>query len=175
MNVLNEIKTLLGMDIRLAQMKLVDGVTVLESESFEAGQQVFVVGENGDLTPAPIGEHELEDQKMVLVITEEGIIAEIKEKVEEVEEEQDVEAKKEDEDLEMSKEAQVAELLKSIVAAMSIEMAKQIEGMRTELKAEIAEAKEIQLSASTKAKPEVKSNQPLTNFEKFRNFNKQFN
>ncbi len=35
MNVINEIKTLLGMEVKLAQMKLQDGVTVLEAEAFE--------------------------------------------------------------------------------------------------------------------------------------------
>ena len=78
MNVLNEIKTLLGMEVKLAQMKLDNG-TVLEAESFEAGQPVFIV--NGeDRIALPIGEYNLEDG-MLLVVSEEGVIAEIKEAV----------------------------------------------------------------------------------------------
>lgn len=153
MNVLNEIKTLLGMDVNLAQMKLKDGVTILEAESFEAGQAVFIVAENGDKVPAPIGEHELEDG-MILVITEEGLISEIKEMEAEAETEVEVEVEAE---VEMTKEEQVTELLKSIVAAMSIEVSKQIEAVRTELSAQIAEVKttQVEVKASTKAKPEV--------------------
>ena len=170
MNVLNEIKTLLGMDVSLAQMKLKDGVTILEAESFEAGQPVFIVAENGEKVPAPIGEHELEDG-MILVITEEGVIAEIKEPIAE-EETPEVEVNVE---AEMSKEDQVAEMLKSIVAAMSVEVAKQIESVKTELTAQIAEIKtaQVEVKASTKAKPEVKEtsskNVKLTRSQKILN------
>ena len=64
-------------EVAMATMMLKDGVTVLEAESFDAGVPVFIVAENGDKVPAPIGEHELEDGR-ILVITEEGMIAEIK-------------------------------------------------------------------------------------------------
>ena len=46
MNVINEIKTLLGMEVKLAQMKLMDGVTVLEADAFEMDNAVFIV--NGE-------------------------------------------------------------------------------------------------------------------------------
>jgi hypothetical protein len=74
----NETEQVEAVEITMATMLLKDGVTVLEAESFEAGQPVMIVAENGDKVPAPIGEHELEDGR-ILVITEEGIIAEIKE------------------------------------------------------------------------------------------------
>jgi hypothetical protein len=154
--------------IAMETIKLKDGITVLEAEAFEAGKPVFIVNENGDKEPAPIGDHELEDGRL-LVIVEEGVIAEIKEAIME-EEAPEVETK---EAVEMSNE----ELVKSIVTSMSIEVAKQIESIRTELSAQIAEVKttQVEVKASTKAKPEVKNDKPLTNFEKFRNFNKQFN
>ena len=78
MNVINEIKTLLGMEVKLAQMKLDNG-TVLEAEAFEAGQPVFIINEE-DRIALPVGEYILEDG-MILVVSEEGIIAEIKEAV----------------------------------------------------------------------------------------------
>ena len=78
MNVINEIKTLLGMEVKLAQMKLDNG-TVLEAETFEAGQPVFIINEE-DRIALPVGEYILEDG-MILVVSEEGIIAEIKEAV----------------------------------------------------------------------------------------------
>lgn len=63
--------------VEMANMKLADG-TMLEAEAFEAGQNVFLVDEEGNKVAAPVGEHNLEDGR-VLVIVEEGVIAEIKE------------------------------------------------------------------------------------------------
>jgi hypothetical protein len=59
-------------------MKLDDGVTVIEAEVFEAGQEVFVKAEDGQSIPLPVGEYGMEDG-MVLVVSEEGIIGEIRE------------------------------------------------------------------------------------------------
>jgi hypothetical protein len=160
-------------EVTMATMMLKDGVTVLEAESFDAGVPVFIVAENGDKVPAPIGEHELEDGR-VLVITEEGMIAEIKEvMVEEVE--------VEEAPIEMTSENQFAELVKSIVTSMSVEVAKQIESVRTELTAQIAEVKtsQVEVKASTKAKPEVaqtlNSNVKLTRSQKIQNNLKNLN
>jgi hypothetical protein len=75
-NVINQIKELLGMEVKLGTMKLSDGVTVLEAEMFEAGAEVFIVAEDQKIA-LPVGEYELEDGK-ILVVSEEGIIAEIK-------------------------------------------------------------------------------------------------
>lgn len=69
------------MEVKLAQMKLADGVTVLEFDSLEVGKEIFIVSENGNV-PLPIGEYELEDGQM-LEIYEDGIIGEVKSKEEE--------------------------------------------------------------------------------------------
>jgi hypothetical protein len=160
-------------EVAMATMMLKDGVTVLEAESFDAGVPVFIVAENGDKVPAPIGEHELEDGR-VLVITEEGMIAEIKEmEVEEVE--------VEEAPIEMTSENQFAELVKSIVTSMSVEVAKQIEAVRTELSSQIADVKtsQVEVKASTKAKPEVaqtlNSNVKMTRSQKIQNNLKNLN
>jgi hypothetical protein len=161
-------------EVTMSTMMLKDGVTVLEAESFEAGVPVMIVAENGDKVPAPIGEHELEDGR-ILVITEEGIIAEIKDAM--VEEEVAVE----EAPMEMSSEDQFAALVKSIVTSMSVEVAKQIESVRTELSAQIAEVKtsQVDVKASTKAKPEVtqtsNSNVKLTRNQKILNNIKNLN
>ena len=63
--------------VEMATMKLANGI-VVEAESFEAGQNVFLIGEDDEKVAAPVGEHELEDGK-ILVIEEEGVIKEIKE------------------------------------------------------------------------------------------------
>ena len=99
MEMLNQIKSVLGVElsteekVELAQAKLENG-TVLEAESFESGQEVFILTDD-EKVALPIGEYEMEDGK-ILVIAEDGIISEIKEggeeevveeEVEEVEEE----------------------------------------------------------------------------------------
>jgi hypothetical protein len=73
-NTINKIKTLLGMEVKLEQMKLADGVTILEADAFEAGMEVFIVTEDEQKIPLPVGEYEMENGFM-LVVEEEGIIA----------------------------------------------------------------------------------------------------
>lgn len=82
---LKALKTLLGMEVKLEQMKLENG-TVIEADSFEVEQPVFIITED-EKVPLPVGEYELEDGK-ILVIAEEGIISEIKEEIEEEVEEE---------------------------------------------------------------------------------------
>lgn len=135
--------------IAMATMMLKDGVTILEAEAFEPEQAVFIVAENGDKVPAPIGEHELEDGR-ILVITEEGKIAEIKEAMAE-----EVETPEAEVEVEVAMTTE--EMIKAIVTNMSVEVSKQIEAIKTELSAQIAEVKttQVEVKASTKAKPEV--------------------
>lgn len=82
--ILNKVRILLGMEVVLEQMKLADGVTVFEADSFEAGNAVVIVTEDEQKIPVPIGEYELEDGR-ILVVIEEGVISEIKEVTEEEE------------------------------------------------------------------------------------------
>jgi len=78
-SILSRISALLGMDkVELSSMKLMDGVTVLEADTFEPGMEVFIVTQDEQRIALPVGEYELEDGKY-LVVTQEGIIAEIKE------------------------------------------------------------------------------------------------
>lgn len=84
MNIINQIKTLLNMEVKLEQMKLADGMTVLEADSFAPEMEVFVITEDEQKIPVPVGEYELEDGRILVVLTE-GLIAEVKEMAEEVE------------------------------------------------------------------------------------------
>lgn len=76
-NKLNKIKAVLSMEVKLAQMKLEDGITIIEAESFEPDYSVGIVTADG-IVPMPVGEYKLEDGK-ILVVSVEGVIAEIKE------------------------------------------------------------------------------------------------
>lgn len=94
---LNQIKAVLGMDIKLESMKLEDGVTIVEAEQFAPDFSIGIVTEEG-VVAMPVGEYVLEDGK-IIVVAQEGIIAEVKE-AEAVEEEapmveEEVEAKTE--------------------------------------------------------------------------------
>lgn len=77
---LKTIKTFLGMEVKLEQMKLVDGNTVIEADSFEVGASVMIVVPEGEPVPLEVGEYELEDG-MVLTVEEVGVIASIGEPV----------------------------------------------------------------------------------------------
>jgi len=166
MNVINEIKTLLGMDVNLAQMKLMDGVTVLEADAFEMDNAVFIV--NGEeKIPVPVGEYELEDG-MILVVSVEGVIAEIKEPKVEMPEEEMPEA-----EVEVVVEAQAETATpKRIVESVSKEMFfAEIEKLRTEI-AELKSVKEVvkeELSSDVVVEPlthspEVKNEVKLNKF-----------
>jgi hypothetical protein len=84
---LKTIKTFLGMEVKLEQMKLIDGNTVIESDSFETGASVMIVVPEGEPVPLEVGKYELEDGRL-LVIEEVGIIAAIEEMPAESEEEE---------------------------------------------------------------------------------------
>ena len=156
-SLINQIKTLLGMEVKLEQMKLMDGVTVLEADMFEAGNEIFVVTEDEQKIPVPVGEYEMEDGRMLIVV-EEGIISEVKEKVEEeeveVEEPIEEEAKKEQE-METAK----SNPKKVVESTIKESFFSEIEALKKEnetLKAELSklnEVKEVELSKDEEVKP----------------------
>ena len=100
-NVIEKIKDVLNLneEVKLEQAKLDNG-TVIEADSFESGVEVFIVTED-EKVALPVGEYDLEDGK-ILVVVEDGLISEIKdaetEEVEEteVEEVEEVEASEEE-------------------------------------------------------------------------------
>jgi hypothetical protein len=84
---LKTIKTFLGMEVKLEQMKLVDGNTVIEADSFEPGASVMIVVPEGEPVPLEVGKYELEDGRL-LIVEEKGMIASIEEMPKETEEEE---------------------------------------------------------------------------------------
>lgn len=82
--VLSKIMTLLSLkneEVKLTFARLADG-TILESPTFDVGETVEVVSEDGTKTPAPDGEHELEltgaegETVRFKIFTEGGVITE---------------------------------------------------------------------------------------------------
>lgn len=87
---LNQIKELLGMEVKLEQAMLIDGVTTVEAEQFAPDFSIGIVTED-NIVPMPVGEYTL-DSGQIVVVAEEGIIAEIKDAEAEPEAEVEVEA-----------------------------------------------------------------------------------
>jgi len=163
-NILNRILAELASvrEVKFEQMTLENGA-VLEAEMFEAGNEVFVIS-GEDRIPAPVGEHLLSDGR-ILVVTEEGMIAEIKEASapeEEATVEIEVEASAEEVETELA-EVEVKEEAPA-VAAIVEKVLEEIAMMREEMKAmreemggyakkEEMAAVKAELSAAPAAKP----------------------
>jgi len=119
-DMLNKVKELIGVElseeVKLAQATLENG-TVIESEDFAAGSEVFIVTED-EKVALPVGEYTLEDGE-ILVVEEEGIIASIG-AVEPAEEEVEAEEAPEDETGYATKEelAEVKAMIEEIKAML---------------------------------------------------------
>ena len=114
---LKQIKTMLKSRLGLAQMTLEDGETVIEAESFVEGEAIFIVSDDERIA-LPIGEYTKSDGGMIIV-TEEGTIAEIRDDMESDNKEDEVikEEQLEDVVVEDVPEESAAEI-ESIVAAV---------------------------------------------------------
>lgn len=138
--ILNKVRALLGMEVKLEQMKLTDGVSVLEADAFEAGNEVFIVTEDDQRIAVPVGEYDLENG-MVLVVAEEGMIAEIKEKAVEEEEAPEVEVEVEGGgkiEEEMAAEAAPKKTVESIIKETFFSTMEKLQAENETLKAELA-------------------------------------
>ena len=139
-SILNKVRELLGMEIKLAERRLEDGQTRIEAEEFAAGFQVVIVTEDDQRIPLPEGEYKLDgDEGEILVIQEEGIIFEIK-KEEVVEEEvtEEVEVKEEVVEEEMATEKPAAKkTVESIVKETFFSEIENLKKENEELKAEV--------------------------------------
>lgn len=145
-NALNTIKTFLGMEVKLEQMKLADGQTIIEADSFEQGNAVMIVVPDAEPIALEVGEYELEDGR-ILVVKEVGIIAEIKEaqmeeEAEEVEEEMPVEA---DTTSEVTPTQTTAKkIVKSTIEEHHFAKVEELEAKIVELEAKIVELTKVE-------------------------------
>jgi len=155
-DMLNKVKEVLGVElneetqeVKLAQATLENG-TVIESEDFAAGSEVFIVTED-EKVALPVGEYTLEDGEM-LKVEEEGIIASIGAAEEEAPEEE-VEAAEEEEMGYATKEelAEVKEMIEEIKAMLEPKeemSSEEVEETKEELSEEVTEEvkEEVELS-----------------------------
>lgn len=142
--VLNKVRELLGMQIELEQRKLEDGVTTVEADAFEAEAEIFIITEDEQKIALPVGEYKMEDGSL-LIVKEEGIIAEVKaeeeaeeEKKEEEEEVKEEEAGYEEKEEEMADEKKpVKKTVESIVKETFFTEIEALKKENEELKAEV--------------------------------------
>ena len=103
---LNQIKTLLNIEVKLEDMKLENG-TVVTAESFEKGKELFIVTDD-EKVAMPVGEYILEDGRL-LVVSEEGIIDDVRDVSDEVPEKETTEDLEEKEEV-VEEEKEMAEV-----------------------------------------------------------------
>ena len=142
-------------EIKLESMKLDNG-TVIEAEAFEANQEVFIVTEEDEKIALPIGEYTLEDGR-ILVVAEEGVIAEMRDGGEEeapAEEPAQEEATEEVEANEEEMSYATKEELSAAVEEMKA-MIEEIKAMMSPKEEEMA-AEEVDLSADEPAAKPIK-------------------
>jgi hypothetical protein len=156
METLNKIKILLGMEaeqeltpqemeeakeqMKFEEAQLEDG-TVISADKFEVGEAVFILVEE-ERQPLPVGEYALADGSL-LVVEEEGIIAEIKA----VEEPEEAPVEEEMQEVDNSKDA--------LVQAIGVleNLVQEFESIKTEfssLKEEYSKVKEEAKELETK-------------------------
>ena len=145
---LNKVKELIGVElseeVKLAQAELENG-TIIESESFAEGSEVFIVTED-ERVALPIGEYKLIDGE-TLTVEQEGIIASIG-AVEPAEEEVEAEVEAEDEPKEEMGYATKEEL-------------QEVKTMVEEIKA-LLDPKEEEMAEEPVAENSVKSEETTT-------------
>ena len=157
-NLLNKVRELLGMEVKLEQRKLEDGVTIIEADEFAPENEVVIITEDEQRIPLPIGEYKMDDG-MILVVTEEGLIAEIKEEAAEEEEEViEEEAKKDydEKEEEMADEAKpVKKVVESIVKETFFNEIETLKKENEELKAKLENLSKVETEETEVASKEV--------------------
>lgn len=129
---LNQIRTLLNIEVKLEEQKLENG-TVVSAETFEKGSEIFIVTDD-EKVAMPVGEYILEDGRL-LVVEAEGMIADVRDVSDEVP------AKEETEDLEEVIETEVPEEVVQEVEAIVEAVVEVIAPVLEEVKSEIEELK----------------------------------
>jgi len=178
---LSKIMELLNLqdEVKLESMKLENGTTI-EAEAFEANQEVFIITEDERIA-LPIGEYELEDGR-ILVVAEEGVIAEMRDASEAPAEEAPEEAPAEEVEANEEEKEEMGYATKEELSAAVAEMKEMIEEIKAmmspkeEMSEEPKEAEEVveeevEMSADEPAAKPIKHN-PETKTADLQKFSK---
>ena len=155
---LNQIRTLLKIEVKLEEMKLENG-TVVSAETFEKGSEIFIVTDD-EKVAMPVGEYILEDGRLVIVEAE-GMIADVREVSDEVPaKEEETTEDLEDETVETEVPAEVATEIEAIIEAVVEVIAPVIEEVKSEmeeLKKEFGKMKKYEDDSKKEKKKEEMS------------------
>tara|TARA_R110002095_G_scaffold188_1_gene1454 strand:- start:351 stop:986 length:636 start_codon:yes stop_codon:yes gene_type:complete len=166
--VIEKIKDVLNLneEVKLEQTKLENG-TIIEADSFEEGKEVFIVTDD-EKVAMPVGEYILEDTRL-LVVEEEGVIADVREVSDEVpsketEEGEEIEEELKEED-DYADEADVADWQGMEKRIKNLEDAianiKSEEGLKEELSAiEAGNSLTVELSKEIPVEVQAELNEP---------------
>ena len=152
---LSKIMELLNLqdEVKLESMKLENGTTI-EAEAFEANQEVFIITEEEEKIALPIGEYTLEDGR-ILVVAEEGIIAEVREGGEA---EEEAPAQEEVEEVEQAEEEPKEEMSYATKEELSAAV-EEMKAMIEEIKAMMSPKEEEEMAEEVK-EVEMSSDEP---------------
>jgi hypothetical protein len=126
------------LETKLEDQVLPDGVTTIQADAFEPGQNVFIVVPDAEPVPLPVDKYELEDGK-ILVVKEEGIIDSIVEATEENTEE----PKEEEIPVEAEKTPEQAKVKKIVRSQVEEQHFSALEEKIAELEAKIVELSKV--------------------------------
>ena len=176
-NVIEKIKDVLNLneEVKLEQTKLENG-TIIEAESFEEGKEVFIVSDTEKIA-LPVGEYILEDTRL-LVVEEEGVIADVREVSDEVPAKETEEGEEVEEEL-----AEEDDLIKDMMGRIqnledAIADIKSKEGLKEELSAiEAGNKLTVELSQEIPVEVQAELNEPsadpiVSNPEAFKTLSK---
>ena len=165
---LNKIKTLLNMEVKLEEMKLQNG-TLIEADKFEKGSEVFIKTDD-EKVAMPVGEYILEDGKL-LVVEEEGVIGDMREPGDGVpqkedagkekddnykkEETEDLEKKDEEKEEKMDEEADVADWKGMEIRIKNLEDA--IADLKRDKESKMEEEEEVEMENEVNRQPKSRT------------------
>jgi hypothetical protein len=133
------------METKLEDLPLADGMTVIQADSFEEGQAVFIVGPEGSLVELEPGTYELADGR-VLTVEVVGIIATIGMVEEEAEPVEPTEVPVEAEKVQQQTTAK--KIVRSTVEEQHFSKVEELESKVAELEAKILELSKVEVVAA---------------------------
>ena len=161
---LNQIKTLLNIEVKLEEMKLENG-TIVESDSFEKGKEIFIKTDD-ERVAMPVGEYILEDSRL-LVVEEEGVIADVREVSDEVPSKETEEGEEIEEELKEEEDyAEEDDIMRDMMGRIqnledAIADIKSKEGLKEELSAiEMGNKLTVELSQEVPAEVQAELSEP---------------
>ena len=164
---INQIKTLLNLEVKLEEQKLENG-TLVEADSFEKGKEIFIKTDD-EKVAMPVGEYILEDGRL-LVVEVEGMIADMRQPSDDVpqkedagkekdedgykkEETEDLEEKKEEE--KMDEEADVADWKGMEIRIKNLEDA--ISDLKKDKESKMEEEEEVEMENEVNRQPKSRT------------------